>query len=84
MTVSELLTASMAAHRRALPTTKAGRPKGWLDHLKEAASLRKQAEALDPGFRDEAWQFEQKHTSTGVNTHAVLMAFYESKGLING
>jgi len=80
MTVAELLAESMATHRRAQGTRK-GRPANWLEMLGHAASLRREAAAADPGFADAAWADEARHTPTGVNTHQVLMAFYESKGL---
>jgi hypothetical protein len=49
--------------------------------LREAARLRRQAAALDPGFFDPAWEEEDKHTGPSHNTHAVLMSFYASKGI---
>ena len=79
MTVSDLLKASIAAHYRARGPK--GRPADWLSHLKVAADLRRQAEAADPGFADPAWGAEERLTPKSHNTHAVLMAFYESQNL---
>ena len=78
-TVGELLRASMSAHFAARSGRQ--RPANWLDHLKRAADLRRQAAMADPGFADPAWSAEEHWTPRSHNTHKVLMAFYESKGL---
>ena len=80
MSIATLLADSISAHKRAQGNRK-GRPADWRDLLTTAATLRRQAEAEDPTFSDPAWADESRHTPTGVNTHAVLTAFYESKGL---
>ena len=73
--ISELLKASMAAHQSSKGKVRS------MDILKEAANLRRQAASLDPSFSDPAWAEEEKLTPRSHNTHAVLTAFYESKGL---
>ena len=72
MTVSELLAASASAHQRSIPVK--GRPRD-MAALAEAASLRVQALALDPGRNDESW-------TIGKASHEQLMDFYREKGVL--
>lgn len=73
LTVPQLLSASLAAHRRAMPTgPKQPRPANWLASLTEAQVLRLQALQADPKRSDPAW---------GTSEHEQFMAFYKDKGL---
>jgi len=77
VSIAELLSQSMAAHKSARPAGKNSvRPTDWKARLKTAADLRKQALEQDPERKDPAWSEEERHTTTGRNTHEFLMAFY--------
>ncbi len=72
MGVSELLALSLSRHEQSLP--RKGRPRD-LFALKQAADLRREALALDPGMTDPAW-------TQGKASHEDLMAFYREKGML--
>ncbi len=74
--VSDLLKASLAAHKRAKPTGNAlPRPANWKEILTEAARLRKEALELDPGMTDQEW---------GSSSHKGMVGFYQDMGVWNG
>jgi hypothetical protein len=84
--VAEKLAASMVEHQQAKQEVQgvAGRRKIMKPRIKallmRAALLRKEAHALDPEHKAPAWAEEQRHTARGVDTHAMMMAFYRDQG----
>jgi hypothetical protein len=69
MSLSELLSASLAAHQQSLPGKNRRRD---ISALTRARDLRLAALALDPEMTDPAW-------NQGKASHADLMAFYDTQ-----
>lgn len=86
MTVTKLLTASFHDHQEARALRRLGSrrdvPAVWAA-LTRAYRLRQEAHEADPDHTDPAWRVEQAHTTSTLDTHQVLMAFYEQQLLLN-
>lgn len=81
MDVAQLLTASLAAHESAKSLRRAKRGEEARVSLAEAARLRREAQALDPGHESPDWAAEQSKTPNGKDTHTELLRFYTEQGV---
>jgi hypothetical protein len=77
MTIADLLTQSMAEHKQALAHRQKKAFASAIPHLERAYRLRLDAHREDPEHSDPAWAEDQRNTPKGIDTHAVMIAFYE-------
>jgi hypothetical protein len=79
--IAQLLAESLAAHRAATLLRQAKQSTAACQKLREAADLRRQADAADPAHESPAWADEDRVTPKGKVTHDELMAFYARQGV---
>jgi hypothetical protein len=79
--IADKLRASRAAHQAAKEARQRRETEIATVHLREAFTLRRDAEQLDPGHTVDAWREGPEVTLTprGTDTHTELMAFYRQQ-----